>query len=144
MDGEHQQAGRYFAREEPPAGHVPAAGSWHELAAIEPVEFVPGLTFRPVVGERMLLNVASYEPHTVVPEHSHAEEQLTFVLEGEFEFEIAGETRLLRPGTVAHIPPHVPHAARTHDVGCVQVDVFSPPRRVLLDLLGRGTGADGG
>ena len=137
MDDAREQAGRYFAREEPPAGHVATAGSWHELAGIDPVELVPGLSFRPVVGERMLLNVATYAPHTIVPEHSHAEEQLTFVLEGEFEFRIAGETRLLRPGTVAHVPPHVPHAARTYDAACVQVDVFSPLRRVLLDLLGR-------
>lgn len=55
------------------------------------------------------------------------QEQVAFVLEG--------EARALTPGAVAHIPPHVPHAARTRETGCRQVDVFSPPRRVLLEQM---------
>jgi quercetin dioxygenase-like cupin family protein len=44
-------------------------------------------------------------------------------------------TRTLRPGQVAVIPAHVPHAARTHDLPCYQVDVFHPPRQGLLDAM---------
>ena len=86
-------------------------------------------------GENVLVNFVRYEPGTVVPRHAHDEEQVTFVLEGEFEFECDGETRTLRRGSVVHIPPGVPHAARTLDTSCLQVDVFSPPRRVLVDAL---------
>ena len=128
-------SGSYFASEEPPDGATPAAAAWHELDAIDPVEFLDGLRFRPVVGERMLVNFATYEPGTIVPEHAHEEEQITFVLEGAFEFTLDGETRTMTPGMVAHIPPFVPHAARTLESGCVQVDVFAPPRRVLLEAL---------
>ncbi|MDH4346840.1 MAG: cupin domain-containing protein [Thermoleophilia bacterium] len=125
----------YFANEMPAEGAAARTGAWYEVDEIEPVEFVRGLQMRPVVGERVMVNFVSYEPGTIVPEHAHAEEQIAFVLEGEFEFEIAGEKRLLRPGMAAHIPPHVPHAARTFESPCVQVDVFVPPRRVLLDVL---------
>jgi hypothetical protein len=35
---------------------------------------------------------------------------------------------------VALIPSFVPHAARTYEASCFQVDVFSPPRKLLLEL----------
>ena len=99
------------------------------------VEFVKGLVFNPVVGEGVMANFVRFAPHTEAPLHAHAEEQITIVLEGELEFEIDGETRVLRPGQVAVMPPFVPHAARTHDQPSVEIDVFSPPRQALLALL---------
>ena len=129
------ESGMYFASERAPEGAALASPTWLDLDAIDPVEFVRGLRFRTVVGERMLVNFATYAPGTIVPEHAHEEEQVTFVLEGEFEFTMDGETRTMIPGMVAHVPPFVPHAARTRETGCVQVDVFAPPRRVLLEAL---------
>jgi quercetin dioxygenase-like cupin family protein len=55
------------------------------------------------------------------------------VLEGEFEFHIDGESRTMRPGDVAVIPPWVPHGARTSESPCSEVDMFAPPRRTLLE-----------
>lgn len=135
MTDAQEQAATYFAHEPPPDGAGERSGTWYDLDAIDPVEFVAGLHMRPVVGDGVMVNFVTYAPGTIVPEHSHAEEQIAFVLEGEFEFEIAGEKRTLRPGQVAHIPSHVPHAARTYETSCTQVDVFVPPRRVLLDVL---------
>ena len=116
------------------AGGTPTApGRYVEVAGIEPVEFVPGLEFRPVLGERMLTNFVRFAPHTEAPVHVHEEEQTVIVLEGEFEFSIDGDVRTMRPGDVAVIPPWVPHGARTLDTTCYEVDVFTPPRRSLLD-----------
>jgi quercetin dioxygenase-like cupin family protein len=123
----------YFAADAPrEPGSMPR---WIEIDEIETVQFAQGLTFRPVLGKDALVNWVSYEPYTVVPVHSHVEEQFTFVLDGEFEFECDGETRTLRRGSVVHIPAGVPHGARTYDTTCLQVDVFSPPRKVLADAL---------
>jgi quercetin dioxygenase-like cupin family protein len=121
---------------EAPDGTPTAPGRYVEIDGLEPISFLDGLTFRPVSGERALVSFARYEPNTVVPRHAHEEEQFTFVLEGELEFELDGDRRLLRPGTVAVIPPFVPHAARTFDSPCLQADVFSPPRRQFLEALG--------
>jgi quercetin dioxygenase-like cupin family protein len=88
-----------------------------------------------VVGEAVMANFVRFEPHTEAPRHAHAEEQITIVLEGELEFEIDGDIRVLRPGQVAVMPPFVPHAARTHDQPSVEIDVFSPPRQALLSML---------
>jgi quercetin dioxygenase-like cupin family protein len=126
-------AARYFAADvERPEG---AEARWLEVADLDPILFTAGLTFRPVLGDNALVNFVTYEPGTVVPLHAHEEEQFTFVLDGEFEFECDGETRTLRRGSVVHIPGGVPHAARTRDTSCMQVDVFSPPRRVLVEAL---------
>jgi len=42
----------------------------------------------------------------------------------------------MRRGDAVVIPPNVPHGARTHGRGCVQVDVFHPPRRGVLAAMG--------
>lgn len=115
------------------AGGVPTApGRFVDVDQIAPVEFVPGLEFRPVLGERTMVNFVTFEPHTEAPIHVHEEEQIVIVLEGEFEFEIDGESRTLRKGDVAVVPSWVPHGAHTTDSRCVEVDVFNPPRKSLL------------
>ncbi|MGH3494762.1 MAG: cupin domain-containing protein, partial [Sciscionella sp.] len=107
------------------AGTPTAAGRFVDVDAIEAVEMVPGLNFRPVLGEGAIVNIVSFEPHTEAPLHSHVEEQIVVVTEGEFEFTIGGATRTMRAGDVAVIPPWVPHGARTEDAPCRELDVFT-------------------
>ncbi len=102
---------------------------------MEPVELVKGLVFRPVLTDEQMVNFIFYDPQTVVPEHAHSEQQIAFVVDGELEFSLAGDVRMLRKGMVAVIPPWVPHAARTYDSTCLQVDVFVPPRAELVKVI---------
>ncbi|HWH05712.1 MAG TPA: cupin domain-containing protein [Gaiellaceae bacterium] len=110
-------------------------GLWVRWADLDPLEMVPGLTFQPVLGERLMVNFVTFEPHTEAPVHWHDEEQITYVMDGEFEFEVAGEVRTLRRGDAVVIPPNVPHGARTRESGCVEIDVFHPPRQGVLDAM---------
>lgn len=110
------------------------------FTGVDEIPYVPlsaGLRFKPVFGRNLLLNYVYFEPHTEAPLHSHPEEQIGTVIEGECEFELNGERRLLRPGDVYVAPPYVPHAARTHDGTCVILDVFSPPRSGFREMLER-------
>lgn len=125
---------RYFAAEAGARGE--GQGTWARWDELEPLVMVPGLSFQPVVGERLMVNFVTFEPRTEAPVHWHDEEQISFVLDGEFEFEVAGEKRILRRGDAVVIPPNVPHGARTHDSSCVEIDVFHPPRRGVLDAMG--------
>jgi len=124
----------YFAREAgaPPEGK----GSFFRWDAQEPIEVVPGLRFQPVLGQRLMANFVHFEPNTIAPVHWHDEEQISLVIEGEFEFEVGGEKKLVRRGDAVLIPPNVPHGARTYDTTCLEIDVFNPPRKGLLDLMG--------
>ena len=116
------------------ADGIPTApGRYVDVGSVETVEFLPGLVFRPVVGERTMLNFVSFEPNTEAPMHVHEEEQIVLVLEGEFEFEIDGDVRPMHVGDVAVVPSWVPHGARTRETSCREVDIFNPPRRSLLE-----------
>ena len=116
------------------AGGKPTAeGRFVDVSKIESVEFVPGLMFQPVLGERTLVNFVSFEPNTEAPMHVHEEEQVVVVTDGEFEFTIGEETRTMRTGDVAVVPSWVPHGARTRDTRCTEIDMFSPPRATLIE-----------
>ena len=122
----------YFSDAGPPAE---GEGTWVQWDALEPLVMKPGLSFQPVLGGKLMVNFVSFEPHTEAPVHWHDEEQITYVMDGEFEFEVAGEKRILRRGEAVVIPPNVPHGARTHDSSCLEIDVFHPPRQGVLDAM---------
>jgi quercetin dioxygenase-like cupin family protein len=69
----------------------------------------------------------SVEAGAAIPMHSHHHEQVAHVLSGRFELTLAGETRVLEPGLVAVIPPHVPHGGKAI-TDCQLLDVFLPER----------------
>jgi len=107
-------------------------------------EPAPGVTLRPFFGKRLMMSHVSYLPRAVAPLHQHAEEQLTFVLSGRLNFTVGNDTRWMEPGDIVSIPSMVPHGAVAGDEGCVQVDMFSPPRegfKVLMAQAGKGTPA---
>ncbi len=113
-----------------------ASGRYVKVATVPSVEFVAGLEFRPVLGERMMANFVTFEPHTEAPRHVHQEEQIVIVLDGELEFDLDGDVRVMRKGDVAVVPAWVPHGARTLSTTCSEVDIFNPPRRSLLEAAG--------
>lgn len=129
---------RYFAASAAEQGA--GQGTWVAWDVMHPIEMVPGLNFQPVLGERVMANFVHFDPNTEAPLHWHEEEQISFVLEGELEFEVAGETRTLIRGQAVVIPPNVPHAARTYEGSCLEVDVFHPPRKALLETMGLAEG----
>jgi quercetin dioxygenase-like cupin family protein len=98
-----------------------------------PVE--PGIVVRPVLGKRLNMSFIHFEPRAVAPVHQHREEQIGTIYEGSLEFELAGEKRVLRRGDVYVIPPDVPHGGVATEEGCISLDVFSPPREGLRELL---------
>lgn len=68
-----------------------------------------------------------------LPEHHHVQEQWSHLLEGEMEFIVGGEKRLMKPGETAYIPGNVPHSGRTI-TACKLIDVFTPVREDWIAL----------
>ena len=60
--------------------------------------------------------------------HSHANEQMGLVLEGEMDFTIGGETKRLTPGDLFRIPGGVTHSVVAGDKPVKALDVFYPIR----------------
>jgi quercetin dioxygenase-like cupin family protein len=124
----------YFLTE--PGGLPAGEGRFVRVEEIPPLRFKDGLTFRPVLGDNVLVNHVSYEPNVEAPAHVHVEEQIVVVLEGELEFWIDGQApRVLRRGDVAVVPAWVGHRAVAGAGGCQQLDVFQPPRSQVLEAL---------
>jgi quercetin dioxygenase-like cupin family protein len=103
-----------------------------------------GLVLRPVFGRNLTLSFVSMEPRSVAPVHQHPQEQIGTVIEGSYEFELAGEKKVVRKGDVYVVPPNVPHGAVTHDEGCLVLDVFSPPREAFAEIMEQATAELGG
>jgi quercetin dioxygenase-like cupin family protein len=121
-----------------------APGRYVNVDSITPVEFLPGLGFRPVQGEKTMTNFVTFAPGAEAPRHVHEEEQFIIVIEGELVVDLDGDVRTLRKGDVAVIPSWVPHGAWTTDSPCLEIDVFSPPRQSLLKLAAAQEDAAGG
>ncbi len=118
------------------AGEPAGPGRYVHIDKIASAEFVPGLTFRPVLGQRAMANFVNFAPGTEAPRHVHEEEQIVIILDGEMTFDLDGDVRTMRRGDVAVIPAWVPHGAWTTDTTCLEVDIFCPPRQTLLALAG--------
>jgi len=128
----HGDAASHFTTEA--RGERGGVGRYVNVDAVDPVEFLPGLGFRPVLGQRAMANFVSFEPGTEAPRHVHEEEQIVIVVDGEFTFDLDGDVRTMRRGDVAVVPAWVPHGAWTTDSHCLEIDVFAPPRQSLLKL----------
>jgi quercetin dioxygenase-like cupin family protein len=63
-----------------------------------------------------------------VPEHSHANEQVSMVQKGALRFVVAGREQVVRAGEILPLPSEVPHAVVEALEDSVVVDVFSPRR----------------
>ena len=93
----------------------------------------PLLDRQMVVGEQMMVARVLLKKGCVVPEHSHHNEQITYILEGALKFHIDGREIVVSAGEVLCIPPHMPHQAEALE-DTVDLDVFTPPRE---DWLGK-------
>lgn len=73
------------------------------------------------------------EAGAVLPEHFHVHEQWTHIIEGELEFTLSGETRVMTLGMVAYMPSNAPHSARAI-TRCRVIDCFMPVREDYKSL----------
>ncbi len=91
-------------------------------------EMLPGVARRAVYLEHVMMTFFEFTPGSVIPEHDHPHEQITYVVQGAMEFNLGCETRTLRVGDGACIPPGVPHSAVVLDEPTVALDAWHPPR----------------
>lgn len=98
-----------------------------EISTLEEKEIIPGFFARMIHTERMTVVYLTVEAGSALQSHAHPHEQVTTILEGEFEMTLGEEKKVLTPGKSAVIPSQVPHSGRAISA-CRLVDVFSPAR----------------
>jgi quercetin dioxygenase-like cupin family protein len=97
---------------------------WHSIPL---EELNPLLQRQFVVGQEIMVARVLLKKGCIVPEHSHHNEQLTYILDGALKFWIDGKEIVVHAGEVLCIPPHMPHKAEAME-DTVDLDVFTPPR----------------
>jgi len=80
-----------------------------------------------VVGQNIMLARVLLKKGCVVPEHSHPNEQVTYILEGALRFWIDDREIVVNAGETLTIPPNMAHKAEAVE-DTVDLDVFYPPR----------------
>jgi quercetin dioxygenase-like cupin family protein len=122
----------YFDQAGEPSG---APGRFIRVDDLDPLVVLPGLEFRPVATDTVLTNFVTFEPNAPAPVHHHVEQQIAIVLSGELRFTVGDETRAMHAGDCVVIPPNVPHGGTSGPEGCTVLDVFTPPRAAIVDLM---------
>lgn len=95
-------------------------------------ELLPGFSVKMIHSEKMTLAYWDIKAGSVLPEHSHAHEQVAAqVISGQFELTLSGVTKVMTSGDVAVIPSTAVHSGRAI-TDCQLLDVFSPVREDYL------------
>lgn len=92
------------------------------------VEMLPGVHRRTMgTTDEAMLCEFYLQRDSVVPPHSHQNDQVGYVILGKIEMTIGGQARICNPGDSYAIPGGIVHSARAL-VDSVVIDAFSPPR----------------
>ena len=104
---------------------------WSEL----PAEPLKGTISRKLItSDRMMIAHVYFKKGDDVPQHSHENEQLTYIVEGALHFWLGpdgSQEITVRAGEVLVIPSNVLHRALALE-DTLDVDVFCPPRQDWL------------
>jgi unsaturated pyranuronate lyase len=92
----------------------------------------PGVDIRTTASQSMMLSVVTFEPDSVVPDHSHPHEQMGILISGQLQFTIGGLTKVLGPGDIWRIPGGVVHRVVAVNGPAVALDCFHPIREDYL------------
>ncbi len=92
------------------------------------IEMLPGVHRRTMgTTDEAMLCEFFLQKDSVVPAHSHKNDQVGYVVFGKLEFTIGQETRICLPGDSYAIPGGIIHSVRVL-VDSLVIDAFSPPR----------------
>jgi quercetin dioxygenase-like cupin family protein len=94
---------------------------------IKPKEVVRGITGHYAHGKNLTFGYVEVKKGSILPQHHHVHEQITYILEGQLDMIIGGVPYPLTTGMFHIIPSNTPHSA-TAPVDCKVIDVFNPVR----------------
>ncbi len=90
---------------------------WNDAEFTEARPGIVGSTFHT---PQLTVTMYRYSPGSTWEEHSHPQDQITTVLEGQIDFSVNGRVVRLGPGESAALPGETPHAATVPSDGpCV-------------------------
>ena len=95
-------------------------------------QILEGITLRAISGDKTMMTFFEFEPNAVIPSHKHPHEQITYIIEGEMEFTVEGETKILKAGDGVVILSNQEHSAKILNKQTKAVDAWYPIRKDYL------------
>jgi len=95
-------------------------------------QLLDGITMKAVSGDKTMMTFFEFEADAMIPSHKHPQEQITYVLEGELEFTVGQDTRVLGKGDGVVISSNQEHCAKVLKAPARAVDAWYPLREDYL------------
>ena len=83
-----------------------------DISTLDVIERKPGWHGRFFHSPSMTFAYYEFEGGSSVHMHSHPEEEVWQVMEGELELTVDGITKVAGPGIAAIVPPNIPHSIK--------------------------------
>ncbi len=99
---------------------------FHPKETLEPRPVSKGARMWSVALENTMFTYFEIDPESRFDLHSHLNEQITMVLEGELFFKFRDKNVSVKKGEVIAIPSNTPHEAYTRKSSVIAVDAWSP------------------
>jgi quercetin dioxygenase-like cupin family protein len=106
---------------------------FHKFEDIITKEIAPGYFSKLIHTANNTINFIEVAAGNAVPDHAHIHEQLSFVIEGQFQLTVNGEVQILDSGMFAVIPSNARHSGLAI-TDCKLIDMFSPVREDYRSL----------
>jgi quercetin dioxygenase-like cupin family protein len=101
---------------------------FHPKKTLVPRPISNGMRMWSVALEKTMFTYFEIDPESHFELHSHVNEQITMVLEGELFFKFSDRLVCVKRGEVIAIPSNIPHEAYTQVSHAIAVDAWSPVR----------------
>lgn len=79
-------------------------------------------------GGGLMMTEVTFEKGAVGAIHSHPHEQISYIVQGSFEFNLNGQMQVVKTGDSIYVPSDTPHGVIALEDQSIILDVFTPQR----------------
>ncbi|MEN8907512.1 MAG: cupin domain-containing protein [Clostridiales bacterium] len=83
-------------------------------------------------GGKMMSVEVKFKKGAVGQVHTHIHEQVSYVINGSFEFEINGKKSVIKKGDTYYVGSNEPHGVLSLEEDSILLDIFTPQREDFL------------
>lgn len=83
-------------------------------------------------GGKLMMVEVTFKKGAIGELHSHPHEQVSYIANGSFEFNINENKQIIKKGDSIYIPSNEPHSALALEEDSIIVDIFTPQREDFL------------
>ncbi|HJV46640.1 MAG TPA: cupin domain-containing protein [Bacillota bacterium] len=100
---------------------------------VEAVETGAGVTRKLLSkGGSLMMTEVTFQKNSIGDIHSHPHEQISYIVQGSFEFNLGGEIQIIQKGDSVYIPSGISHGVKALEDHSIILDIFTPQREDFL------------